>query len=347
MTILVIGPGTVGCTVAVNIQNKGREVIVLGKESHKKQLSRTPITFEYKEKSVKEKLKITTLNDLKENGDLEFEFIVLALKAHQTIEVLNELENIIPIDIPLISMQNGLVIEDILRSTSYNNIFGGVIGFYLTRSENTIQQTIDAGITLGKVITEENVDEKHQVPDYIKETIASVAPLTISENIRQEIWMNTLIHSIIDPICAMGNMVIGNIIKQKPSIFLAMWIWREFLELINKLGVKPSAIQEQFDSEILYSYDLYSYFRAKEVMRRMLEPIKNETPPMVVDIRNNKLTEIDYLNGGLLVAAQMFEVDMPINNLIIDTIKEIEIQDRKPGKGLLTKTYRQAIIEYM
>ncbi len=343
MSIMIIGSDIVGCALAAKIQNSGFEVSILGMEEHKRQFKQNPTILENNNEKLKEQLKIVTLEDIMKNKDEQPEAMFIALKAHQTIEILKQLENLIPINIPLISIQNGLIIEDISQLTKFNNLFGAVLGFYLIKGEkNEIKQTNEGNITFGKFTTEED----RSIPENIKELLTNIAPLSISNNIRRDIWMNALIHSIIEPICAIGNMPVGEILREKACVFLALWSWREFLEVLNRLNIRLVPLHEQFSSDILYSYDLYSYFRAKEVIRKMLEPMKDVTVPMVHDIQENKKTEIDYLTGRVNLIGKQLGVEMPINEMLVQTINDLENNNAKAGKGLLLKLYRKAIIEY-
>ena len=345
MSILVVGPGAIGTTAAASLATNGIEVYLLGKEKHKTHLLKNPLIFHKKDITLKEKVNPIVFEDLKEKNPKNFEAVFFTLKSNQTIEMLNKLAEFLPHDIPIVSLQNGLIAQDIFNETAFTNIFAGVINYNVkTEKIGEATQVSEGNIITGK-ITNSDREKCTDVPPRLVELLSNICPIEVSDHITEDVWMKVLINSVINPICTIGKIPLGEIARFKPSTFLALWTWRELNNVVDALGMKLGLYLGQLYPEVLYSYDIISYGIAFTVMGKMFAPHKNAIPSMLQDVMNGRKTEIDYLNGRVYEIGQKLNIDMPVNKIIIDTIKAIESGKKKPSKGLITKIYRDIVVE--
>ncbi|MFW9851621.1 MAG: ketopantoate reductase family protein [Candidatus Thorarchaeota archaeon] len=344
MKIVVIGPGAIGCAVAASISQENAEVFLLGRERHKEYFKKNPVIYKSYMGNLSSKIKAITVDDLK-NGNLTPDALFITLKANPTLAFVQELQDTLPKETPIVSLQNGFVAQDIFDKTKFENVYPCVIGFnVLLEDEGVAVQTTDGDIIVGKLTAEMTPEKGREVPEFILKALNKIAPTSISENIISDVWMKVMINCTINPICAIGNFALGEIAGDVSGLTLALWTWKELVHVVDALGLKLNPFQGRLYPEMLYNYDLISFGIARTVVMRMTHENKDAIVSTLQDIRNNKTTEIDYLNGKVVELGKEYNVEMPINELLIDTIKKLEKGELKPSKGLIKKLYNQVVL---
>lgn len=312
-------------------------VSLLGRDHHKKHFQENKVLYESIEGLVEVDVPIKTLEDL-ERDDCKPDIVMITLKANNTMNVVEDLAKHLSPEIVVVSLQNGLVAQDIADFNHFSNVVGCVVGFNIkVNSLGHVTQTSPGKLVLGQVGQVEGVSQT------IIDLLSYVAPVEVSQNFVGDQWMKVLINSTINPICALGDFPLGDLPKKDESIFLALWIWKELVDAARALGVKLEPFEGKLHPEMLYMYDIPSYGIAKTVVRTVVKPHKDALVSMVQDIRAGRVTEVDYLNGKVVSLANDIGMVMPVNQLLIQTIKEIEAGTRKPSQGVINKLYREVI----
>ncbi|MHA1302586.1 MAG: ketopantoate reductase family protein [Candidatus Heimdallarchaeaceae archaeon] len=342
---LVVGPGAIGCAVAASLANAGVRTQVLGKERHKVHFTKNPIIYKTKSENIKSKIDAITIEDLREEEFIP-DVVLVTLKANHTIQFMKELEKIIPTSTIIVSLQNGLIAQEIYNKTSFNNVYACVIGFNVfTEKLGEATQASEGDLTLGKVVDTKRGEKSDDVPDFIIEALSNVAPTNVSDNIIGDVWMKVMINSTINPICAIGNIKLGELPQSLDSLTLALWTWGELVYVVDAINIKLNPFQGKLYPEILYAYDIISYGIARNVVERIVSEHKDAIVSMLQDIRSNRETEIDFLNGKIYSIGQEHNVSMPVNELLIKTIKQLEKGEIKPSKALINKLYKQMVLK--
>lgn len=339
---LVVGPGAIGIAVATPLAANGVDVKILGRERHKKHFSKNEMVYISKKEKMKAKVEALTLDDFKEI-DWRPDVIMITLKANSTMVVVQDLEKVFDHETPIVSLQNGLIAQDIAENSAFKKVIACVVGFNVKVNKlGEAEQTSEGDLVIGRVGKDV---ESTDVPAFIPEILEYAAPTKVSENIVSDVWMKLMINSTINPICAIGNIPLGELANNKAGLFLGLWTWKEMCDVVDALGIKLNPFQGVLFPEVLYVYDIISYGIAKNVLKRIVSPHKDAIVSMLQDIRSGKTTEIDYLNGKVYEVGQKLGVNTPITKKLIDTIKKLETGEIKPGKGLLNRLYREIILE--
>ncbi len=344
INLLVVGPGAIGTAVATPLAANNIHVRVLGRERHKEFFSKKKMVYNSSKGKLEGKVVGVTIDDLQNEKEWKPDAILITLKANSTIEVIKQLEQIYDQEIPIVSLQNGLIAEEIAKESHFKKVIACVVGFNVKLVDTGIaEQTSEGDLVIGRIGKEKEV-KSEDVPDFIPKVLEFVAPTKVSDNIISDVWMKLMINSTINPICAIGDMPLGEIARTKAAIYLSLWNWKEMVDVAKALGLKLNPFQGALFAEALYVYDIISFGIAKNVLKRIVAPHKNAIVSMLQDIRNGKTTEIDYLNGKVYEIGSKLGVKMPTNKMLIKTIKEIEKGNKKPGKGLLNKLFRESIL---
>lgn len=344
MNIVVVGPGAIGCAVAASIGSKGSSVYLLGREYHKEHFTKNPAVFKTKDDEISSEVTPITIDDLTKDN-IKPDAVLITLKTNFTIEFMKELENHIPHDTFIVSLQNGLIAQDIYDQTAFKNVIACVVGFNIfTESIGVAVQASAGDIVIGRVMDDHFGTETGDVPEFILEQLNLAAPTSISSNITSDVWMKLMINSTINPICALGNLTLGELYMQADALKLALWVWKELVHVVDALKLKLNPFQGQLHANMLYTYDIISYGISRTVVYRMTGLHGDAIVSMLQDLRAGKTTEIDFLNGRVVEIGKKYKVDMPINELLIKNIKKLENGDSKPSKGYLKKIYRDLVL---
>ena len=344
MNIVIVGPGAIGCAVAASIGRTNPSVYLLGREYHKEHFIKNPAVFKTKEEIISSKVTPITIEDLtKEN--IKPDAVFITLKANLTIPFMKELEQHIPHDTFIVSLQNSLISQDIYDKTAFKNVIACVVGYNIFTEETGVAVQASAGdIVIGRITEDHFGSQSGEVPDFIFEQLKLAAPTSISTNITSDLWMKLMINSTINPICAIGNLTLGELYLNQPALIVAMWVWKELVHVVDAMKLKLNPFQGQLHANMLYSYDIISYGISRTVVYRMTGLHGDAIVSMLQDLRANKTTEIDFLNGRVLETGKKNGVEMPINELLIETIKKLEAGDSKPSEGFLNKLYRDIVL---
>ncbi len=345
MEVLIIGPGAIGCGAAATIGNRNHNVYLLGREYHKKHFSKNPVIYKVDDKTTSSTITPIVMEDL-QDGSIKPDVVLITLKANSTMSLVKELEQYISTDTPVVSLQNGFIAQDIFDNCSFSNVYACVVGFNsLLKDTGVAIQTTGGDMIIGQIKATDSENPKSSVPDFIIELLNLFLETKESQNILSDVWMKVMINSTINPICAIGNLKLGEVGNYEPGLKLGLWAWREMVHVVDALELRLNPFQGILHPEMLYVYDIVSYGIARMVIWKMTGDNKDAVVSMLQDVRNGRTTEIDYLNGKIVELGRVYNIDMSVNKLLINTIKQIENGELKPSKGLLNKLYRNYIME--
>ncbi|MCF2141464.1 MAG: 2-dehydropantoate 2-reductase [Candidatus Lokiarchaeota archaeon] len=339
--ILVVGPGAIGCAVVGSLAYHNIPVKILGKAHHKDYFSKNPARYIKNDETLEGMAEVLTMDELKDNP-FKPDYIIITLKANHTIDLIKQLGEVYSSDIPIVSLQNGLIAYDIAATSLFDNVFGCVVGFNIKKESLGVSiQASEGSLVLGRISGKDN--KSSDVPDFIRNSLEKVAPLIISETIAGDIWMKVLINSVINPLSAIGDCALGELANSNESVYLCLWAWKEMVDVAIKHGITLNPFEGKLYPEVLYIYDIISYAIARTVLSRIVYPHRNAIISMLQDIRAGRITEIDYLNGKILEIGKSYGMDLPVNELLVDYVKQLEQKKIHGGKALLRKFYRQVL----
>jgi len=115
------------------------------------------------------------------------------------------------------------------------------------------------------------------------------------------------------------------------------------VDVATQHGITLNPFEGKLFPEVLYIYDIISYAIARLVLGKIVYPHRNAVISMLQDIRGNRPTEIDYLNGKILEIGKSYGMELPVNTLLVKYIKKLENKEIKGGRGLLRKFYKEVL----
>ena len=240
--------------------------------------------------------------------------VILATKAYSNNAALEGLRR----DIPLLVLQNGY--DERLREFS-NAVSGVEFGFACgVREPGYIFNAVRGRYVLG-------------VSDGIRPRVTEWAGLLNKAGVTARaaaaidgwLWSKLLINSALNPVSAIAGCSFRELIDRPPSrrLFKALYIEgypivkRKTKELKQKLASflgPPSAVNWILRRPVL----------ADLVLNGVAAKFGEVESSMLQDVRRNRPTEIDYLNGAIVRLAAGYGIATPENDRICEEVRNLE-----------------------
>ncbi|MFH0270292.1 2-dehydropantoate 2-reductase [Vibrio jasicida] len=290
MNILILGPGAVGSLWATKFKLAGHNVSLWGRSSNSEQLlqldDNSAIRFSNQHiPSVR-------------NADL----IVVTVKAWQVETAIEPLLPYISIDTIIMLMHNGMGTAQLIEAKLADNpliVATTTHGAYKPSKEQVLH-TGQGNTQLG------GFNAKGVQCGFLAEVMNHALPeVNWNPNINAALWTKLAINCAINPLTAIHQCKNGELAAPEFATELAN-ITRELVEVMNKEQIKVD-----FDS-------------LHTTVMQVVNATAANYSSMRQDVFHQRRTEIDFITGHLLKAAEKHHISTPENAKLYQRIKQIE-----------------------
>ncbi|MGR5160388.1 2-dehydropantoate 2-reductase [Vibrio owensii] len=290
MNILILGPGAVGSLWATKFKLAGHNVSLWGRSSNSEQLlqldDNPAINFSNQH--------IPSV----QNADL----IVVTVKAWQVESAIEPLLPYISEDTIVMLLHNGMGTALLLEAKLPDNpliVATTTHGAYKPSKEQVLH-TGQGNTQLG------GFNAKGAQCDFLAEVMNHALPeVNWNPNINAALWTKLAINCAINPLTAIHQCKNGELAAPEFATELAN-ITRELVEVMNKEGIKVD-----FDS-------------LHTTIMQVVNATAANYSSMRQDVFHQRRTEIDFITGYLLKAAEKRQISTPENAKLYQRIKQIE-----------------------
>lgn len=307
MLVYIAGSGAMGSTIGYHIQkNTDNEVILLDYwQDHIDNINN---------KGLELSGEITDIIDIKamkpENATEKADLIIVMTKSMKLREMMKSISHLIAEDTQILCLLNGMGHETILKD--FVNLSQINMGVTVWAAEINGPGLIEVS-NIGSIDVQnigDNEEEGKKLADLLKEAKLNAKYDT---NVMHAIWRKVMVNGTMNPISAIFECKIGEFFKTETHKDIVDLLVDEFVEVGNAEGVNLDK-KEMLD----YIYETS-------------QSAKDHYPSMYQDlIKNNKVTEIDFINGAVVNKAKDLGIETPYNKLITQLVhlKE-ELRDAK------------------
>ncbi len=143
----------------------------------------------------------------------------------------------------------------------------------------------------------------------IAETLSGAGlPTEASASIRQDIWRKLMANIAISAVSGITGLNIGQIFNEHRADSVSYAALEEAIAVANASGVNLTADE------------------AREILAKIAGP--NGTPgnksSLRVDIENSRPSEIDYINGAVVLLAKKHGVPVPVNETLVTLVHAVQ-----------------------
>lgn len=307
MLVYIAGSGAMGSTIGYHIQkNTDNEVILLDYwQDHIDNINN---------KGLELSGEITDIIDIKamkpENATEKADLIIVMTKSMKLREMMKSISHLIAEDTQILCLLNGMGHETILKD--FVNLSQINMGVTVWAAEINGPGLIEVS-NIGSIDVQnigDNEEEGKKLADLLEEAKLNAKYDT---NVMHAIWRKVMVNGTMNPISAIFECKIGEFFKTETHKDIVDLLVDEFVEVGNAESVNLDK-KEMLD----YIYETS-------------QSAKDHYPSMYQDlIKNNKVTEIDFINGAVVNKAKDLGIETPYNKLITQLVhlKE-ELRDAK------------------
>jgi len=301
--IAVIGAGPVGCVLAAGFSQAGYEVTLCDVVESLLAPARDPGIYVQGELTMHGKVArtITSINELaNEPPDLIF----VSVKATALPLISSAIESFHQPGTYVISWQNGIDTELILAEhLGAKWVLRAAVNFGVMLPEaGRVQMAFHHPPHWLQELDSESRAEAQVICELLSK---AGLPTNHATRLVDQVWQKSILNAALGPICAVSGKTMSQAMHDP---FL-----REMTENLLKEGIRIARANE-LNLGWNYFHDSVRY----------LATAGDHKPSMLVDLENNRRTEIEYINSKIVAYGDMAGVDAPYNKMIIALVKALE-----------------------
>ncbi len=200
----------------------------------------------------------------------------------------------------LVTLQNGLGNVEIIRASYPANPL--LFGFTPLTSEIRAPGVIAVGGAGRTCLWTDSGDVTPAMTAFCEALSTSGIDAAMTPGIETEIWKKLIVNCCFNPVCALTDLTVGQALAQPDAAALMEGVCAEILALAHASHIALDA----------------------QVARRYLWDVgtaaSDHFPSMVADIRAQRPTEIDCLNGAVLRGCRRHGIPAPFNQALVALI---------------------------
>lgn len=342
MTLLVVGGGAIGGMLAGYLTLSGRPVLLVdGWAEHRDAIQRDGLRVDGARGDHLFHVDCEPMDKLPELAE-KVEVAFIAVKSYDTEAALQAVGPLLGTDSVVASTQNGLNEERMAELFGRDRVVGVVVelGGYLAGPGHVVETRPDGGFVIGEL--DSGTSERCA---QLKTLLEVCATTTISDNILGVLWSKLTWNCIMNPLTAVSGLGQGRMLSLPEGRRLVFDVAREAaavakaaavdLEPLTFLGVDP----RQFVG------DSATKQRAERLLLDRYSTQLDKSTSMSQDIERGRRTEIDHLNGFIVMKGDALSVPTPLNRALVELMHSIEGGAARPDPahlGRLVQIYPQS-----
>jgi 2-dehydropantoate 2-reductase len=325
MKICIYGAGAIGTVLGAFLTKAGIDVdLVTRNQSHILSLKKNgakiigTVNFEVPVRAL-------LPSEMKD----KYDWIFLMTKQQDNDKVIDYLKTYMNEDCYICTFQNGLPEIKIAEKIGSERTFGAAVAWGATLHGNGVSKLTSEKDSLTFSIGTLGKNNKERLKE-LKLILDKMGPAEIEENFIGARWSKLLVNSAFSGMSTVLGCTFGETMRKESRKYVQRII-KECIDVAKKAKIKIAPIQGK-DIVKLFDYNN----PLKELFGYMILPLaikkhKNLRASMLQDIKNNKKTEIDYINGVICEYGKKHNVDTPYNSMVVSIVHKIENGELTPS----------------
>ncbi|MBR1640958.1 MAG: 2-dehydropantoate 2-reductase [Butyrivibrio sp.] len=307
MKIAVIGPGAMGLLYGAKLSKCADVTLIGNNEENISLINKNGVTIKRDGNSQHFEVRAALSGKCEDSFDL----IIMFTKAYLTKTALEQNRALIGPDTYLRTLQNGAGHENVLGEfASENKVLLGTTAQGSSRENGyTIVNSGLGDTALGAISPDAG---NKQFLDELKEIFEKADfPCKVSDDIRQMVWNKLMINASSSVLSGVLQVRQGYIVENKDAFEMCKSLITEICETTNASGL---------------------CFDAAEQINRLENHLKNAPGGLTSiysDLKNGRKTEVDYINGAVVVTAKKYNVSVPAHEMIVHMVHAMEEREHE------------------
>jgi 2-dehydropantoate 2-reductase len=318
MKIAVIGAGAIGGLVAGYLSQKEKEVLLI---CHPEQLSiikEKGLSIDGARGNFQVNLEVAPVLDR------EVDLIILAVKTQDAVKTAIENQRYLE-GKKVLTTQNGVQADALLsKIVDKNNIISSIVMFGATYLEpGKVMHNFEGSWIVGKPFAA-NDDSVDKIGAVLSESFSVVKSDEIMAMKYLKIFVNAN-----NCIPAILGVSMQEAFKDMEISKIAVAIWKEGLEIINKSGIKLVSLPD-FPLERLTKLTSMPLDAAANIFSGIMVNLSKGPlyGSILQSIKRGRTSEIDYINGEFVQIARRNNLSAPLNEKLVNLVHDVEKNQR-------------------
>ncbi len=265
-----------------------------------------------------------------EEMDGKYDLIFLMTKQLDNKNVVTFLKEHLSEDGDICTMQNGLPEVGISEIIGEDHTMGSAVAWGATLKGDGVSELTSEVDSMSFSLGRLNGKEDDRLLR-AKEILEKMCPVQLEKNFIGMRFSKLLINAAFSGMSAVCGSTFGEVSKRKDSRVCVQKIIKECFDVCDKDGIKIEPIQGK---DVVKLLDYHNCFKKKISFILIPLCIKKHAAlkaSMLQDLEKGKLTEVDSINGSVVLYGKKNGVPTPYNDAVVRIIHEIEEGKRKPS----------------
>ena len=324
MRIALIGAGAIGGSIAACIAKQGYDLTVVAKyEEYASLIENQGIEITGVKGNFVQKIKaVAKVSQL--TG--KFDIVFVATKAYDVKENLLSLLSYLKENTSVVSLQNGICTDLYQEVVGKDRTVGCVVGYGATmHQKGKIEITSTGNFVIGSIAKTFKGDLK-EIQTCLNTTFETI----ISDDIYSNLYSKLIINSCITSLGALTGLNLGEMMKIKKIRVIFLKIIDEAIAVANANHIQVPPYGGKLDYYKLYQRkSKFGNFINHLIIQIVGKKYRHLKSSSLQSLQRGQKTEIDYFNGYIVSLGKQVQVPTPINEKLVQMIKEIELHQRK------------------
>ncbi|MFX1538147.1 MAG: ketopantoate reductase family protein, partial [Promethearchaeota archaeon] len=326
MQVLIVGAGAIGGVIAAHLAEHNVDLTLVAKYPELVELIKSRgIHLQGVEKPRK-----VVVNAVPKIEDLQgkFDTVFLAMKATDVKEAAKAILPFLKEDSMVVTLQNGIVEDDVGKIVGRSRVIGAVVGWGATMVEpGVIEKTSHGEFIIGMW----DLSKNNNHLELVAELLRYCEPVRITDNIYGVLYSKLTANAGINSLGAICGLHLGEMLGNKRNRLLLMGIIAEAVQVAQKLDIQFEKISGVDISRLALTRadSRLNLLKKHMFIRAMGFKFRKVKSSTLQSLERGRPSEIDYLNGYIVKKGESLDVATPINTAIVQLVKEIEKGKRK------------------
>jgi len=317
LSIGIVGVGSIGTTIALMLASKGYDVEITKKSTNALTIDNCvnlEINGAFGDKSYL--VPYVEHNNFSTKKDV----LIMCTQSYSTANALSEVKKYLKPNGVVISMQNTLNIDDVLKEIPASQYIALIIDWTATRiEENHVIVLREAEMHIG------TFDEKaNKYLPVIKRVLDSIQPTNIQENMMSFIASRFVLNTTLSSVLAVTGHRLKHTLLRKEARKLVIGMVGEILEVFKAYGIDVPPYCDVLDYEKFTKGGLFGHIYRQKIFTRFIAQNGDLSSSILRALENKKRTEIDSMSGRVVSMAKEKGIDVPFSETITNFLRDVE-----------------------
>lgn len=315
LRVAIVGAGAIGCYLGTMLaQSSEFDLIFIGRERMALEAAAYGLTAQDLDGACYQLASPAVYTELEPLRTAQL--VLVTVKALDLQILLPQLARYVPADTLVVAMQNGVAIAPLYQQFLPQTVLRAIVPFNVVK----VRPGFYARTTGAEMIWQQNDDPRLQAVlmqfEYQGIKSKQLADIKAAEFGKLMLNLNNAIN-------ALSDLPLQQQLSQRPYRLLLATAIRELLLVCQRLNINSysyTSVPNHYMPLLLSLPD----WLFKLVAKKMLAISPDARSSMWDDIQLGKATEIDFLNGAVVLLAEQLKLDAPVNRLLVQLVKRKE-----------------------